>query len=305
MKEYPTDIPSVEPAHDADYYKALYERYKVTPMVLTEADIVKMAPVMGKHPGLLSRLMKWFDVNEVNRIHSTYCDTPGPEFVRRILFDGFHNTLRVDNVEALRHLPEGAFITVSNHPLGALDGIVLIYLITRFRPKYKVMVNMILNRISAMRPNFIDVDAWASDDPERKKVSLLGIRAVLRQLRDGEPVGFFPAGAMSKTDWRGRLHDRPWQKSVLEIIWRAKVPVVPIYFHDRNSWVCDLLGHVFWQGRALLLPRQVFRKNGRLLHVSVGETISVEEQREHGADPESLGAYLREKTYALREKYKK
>lgn len=305
MTEYPTEIPSVEPAHDEAYYKALYDEYKVTPMVLTADDITKMVPALGKHPKLLAKLLKWFDIDDVNRIHSTYCDTPGPEFVRRILFDGFHNRLRVDNVEELQNLPEGAFITVSNHPLGALDGIALIYLVTRFRPKFRVMVNLILNRISAMRPNFIDVDAWASDNPERKKVSLLGIRAVLRQLKEGEPVGFFPAGAMSKTDWRWRYKDREWQKSVLEIIYRAKVPVVPIYFHDRNSWVCDILGHLFWQGRSLLLPRQVFRKNGKELHISVGEIISVEEQLAHGNNPQELGAYLRAKTYELRDKYKK
>ena len=57
---------------------------------------------------------------------------------------------------------------MSNHPFGALDGISLIALLGTIRPEFKVMVNMVLNHISAMRPNFIAVDALASDDPAKK-----------------------------------------------------------------------------------------------------------------------------------------
>lgn len=295
-----TDYPKEE--YNASF-EELYKKYNVHPDVLTADDIMKMVPKLAKHPKLVNRLIHWLKLDKVNRTHARHCKTPGPEFVRCLLFESFHNTLRVDNEKVLAQFPEGAFITVSNHPLGALDGIVLIYLVTRYRPKFKVMVNMILNHISAMRPNFIDVDAWASDNPERRKVSMLGIRNVFRQLKDGEPVGFFPAGAMSKTNWKNQLVDREWQKSVLEIIYRSKVPVIPIYFHDRNSWWCNFLGHAFWQGRSLRLPAEVFRKNGKELHVSVGDPISPEEQRLHGDNPEQLGKYLREKTYELRDKY--
>ncbi len=284
-------------------FEELYKKYDVHPDVLTAEDIMKMVPKLAGYPKLVNRLMHWLKIDTVNQTHARHCKTPGPEFVRALLFESFRNTLRIDNENVLAQFPHGAFITVSNHPLGALDGIVLIYLVTRYRPRFKVMVNMILNHISAMRPNFIDVDAWASDNPERRKVSMLGIRNVFRQLKEGEPVGFFPAGAMSKTNWKNQLIDREWQKSVLEIIYRAKVPVIPIYFHDRNSWWCNFLGHAFWQGRSLRLPAEVFRMNGKELHVSIGDPISPEEQRLHADNPVMLGKYLREKTYELREKY--
>ena len=70
-------------------------------------------------------------------------------------------------------------MTVSNHPFGALDGISLIRIVGERRPDFKVMVNMVLNHISAMRPNFIAVDALASDDPKKKAVSMRGIREAL------------------------------------------------------------------------------------------------------------------------------
>lgn len=275
---------------------------EIRPDVLNYDDLRQMVPRLDGHEKLVNRLLHFLSVDKVNAVHAKCCDTPGPEFVRRLLLEEFQIKLRIDNEQVLDNLPEGAFITVSNHPFGALDGIALIYLISSRRPKYRVMVNMILNKISAMRPNFVAVDAWASDDPKKRQVSVNGIRQTMKQLRDGEPMGFFPAGAMSKINWRGRLKDRPWQESVLQIIHRAKVPVIPIFFHGSNSWFCNLLGVTWWQARSIRLPAEVFRKVGKEMHVSIGDPISVEEQSQF-ATPKELGDFLRAKTYALRELY--
>ncbi|MDE6782371.1 MAG: lysophospholipid acyltransferase family protein [Paramuribaculum sp.] len=278
------------------------EAEEIRPDVLNYEDLRQMVPRLDGHEKLVNRLLHLLSVDKVNAVHAKCCDTPGPEFVRRLLLEEFKIKLRIDNEQVLDNLPEGAFITVSNHPFGALDGIALIYLISSRRPKYRVMVNMILNKISAMRPNFIAVDAWASDDPKKRQVSVNGIRQTMKQLREGEPMGFFPAGAMSKTDWRGRLKDREWQPTVLQLIYKARVPVIPIFFHGTNSWWFNTLGHICWPARSLRLPAEVWRKVGKEMHISIGNPISVEEQRIY-ATPEALGRYLREKTYELRKLY--
>ena len=271
----------------------------IRPDVLNYDDIRRMVPKLDGHEKLVNWMLHFLSVDKVNRVHANCCDTPGPEFTRRLLFDEFKLTLRVDNEEILDNLPEGAFITVSNHPFGALDGIALIYLVGSRRPQFKVLVNMILNQISAMRPNFIAVDPLASTDPSKRSVSVNGIRQALRQLSDGNPVGFFPAGAMSKTTLRHGLQDREWQKSILQIIYRAKVPVIPIFFHGGNSWWCNLLGHICWPARSLRLPAEVFRKVVSEIHISIGQPISPAEQALHSQNPENLGKFLREKTYQL------
>ncbi|MDE6558478.1 MAG: 1-acyl-sn-glycerol-3-phosphate acyltransferase, partial [Muribaculaceae bacterium] len=212
--------------------------------VISVTDVTDMVPKLKGHEKLVGKVLHWLQIDEVNRVHAAWASTPGPEFSRHLIEDEFKTPLRVDNERILAEFPDGPFITVSNHPFGSLDGIALINLVTRYRPEYKVMVNMILGRLWAMRDNFITVDAWQSDDPSKRKVSVNGIRQALRQLKDGHPVGFFPAGAMSKTDRHNFLVDRPWQKSVLEIIARAKVPVIPIYFHGNNRFMFNLLGHI-------------------------------------------------------------
>ena len=275
-------------------------KFEIRPDVLTYNEIRELIPALDGRPRFTDWLVHFLKVDKVNQWHRACCDTPGPEFVRRLLFEQLDIKLRVDGQEVIDNLPEGAFITVSNHPFGALDGIILIHLIAQHRPEFKVMVNMVLNHISAMRPNFIAVDQSASTDPAKRAVSVQGIRQAITQLRDGEPVGFFPAGAMSKTTLCHGLQDRPWQDSVLQIIYRAKVPVIPIYFHGQNSTLFNIVGHVYWPARAGMLPGEVYKKMGKTIHVSVGQPISLEEQMPYRQDPQTLGKFLREKTYELR-----
>lgn len=274
------------------------EEYEVRPDILNYDDLRKMVPALDGHPKLTEWLMKLIWLDRCNKSHAAVCDTPGPEVARKLLEQEWHVNVEVDGMEVLDHLPEGAFITVSNHPFGAIDGIILIHLIGSRRPRFKVMVNMILNYISSMRPNFIAVDPMASDDPTKRAVSVAGIRKVLKQLKEGEPIGFFPAGAMSKTTLRRGLQDREWQDSVLQLIFKAKVPVIPIFFHGRNTRLCNIMGHVCWPLRSLMIPSEMIKKSGKTVRVSVGQPISVEEQKAFST-PKALGDFLRMKTYEL------
>lgn len=265
-------------------------------------DIVEMAPFFKGKRRLVNFIMKLLDVDKVNWIHDHNFDTPGPQFCRGLLND-LDIKLRIDNEQLLDHLPEGAFITVSNHPFGALDGITLIDLIGSRRPEFKVMVNMILNHIVAMRPNFIAVDQTASDDPAKKAVSMKGIKEAIMQVRKGHPVGFFPAGAVGNYNRHLRFEDRQWQPVVIRLIQQLGVPVIPIYFHGLNSWWFRAIGVISWQLRTLRLPAEVFRRKGDTLHITVGDIITPEEIKAHGATVEELGDWLRMKTYDLK-KYK-
>lgn len=269
--------------------------------VLDADDVIAMVPKLAGHRRLVERLLHWLSVDKVNAVHAHNCETPGPAFVEGLLRD-FDIKLRVDGLDVLDNLPEGPFITVSNHPFGALDGITLINLVASRRPEYKVMVNMILGRIWAMEPNFIAVDAMSSNDPAKKAVSVNGIRQAIDQVRSGRPLGFFPAGAVSKVNWRGRLVDRRWQPNVIRLIDKLKVPVIPIYFHGSNSWFFNFLGIVCWQLRTLRLPSEVFRKCHTTMHISVGNPITVEEQRAHAGSIDELGRYLKDATYQLRQR---
>ncbi|MCM1072072.1 MAG: 1-acyl-sn-glycerol-3-phosphate acyltransferase [Alistipes timonensis] len=272
--------------------------------VLDRDDIMTLVPKLQGHPRLVDRLIHFLELDKVNALHAHNADTPGPAFVRGALED-LHIKLRIDNERVLDNLPEGPFITVSNHHFGALDGIMLIDIIGSRRPDFKVMVNMTLNYINAMRENFIAVDPMASDDPKKRAVSMQGIKEVIKRVRGGHPVGFFPAGAVGKVNWRLRVRDREWQPNVVRLIEQLKVPVIPIFFHGTQSWLFNFLGVVCWQARTLMMPHEVFNKVGREMRITVGDPIPVDEQLRHQGSLEEFGKYLYDTTYALRDKYKK
>ena len=121
-------------------------------------------------------------------------------------------------------------------------------------------------------------------------------------VRSGDPVGFFPAGAVGKVNWRLRLKDRQWQPNIIRLIDQLNVPVIPIFFHGSNSWWFNFLGVTCWQLRSLCHPREVFRKRGKTFHVTVGDPISVEEQALHKGSLDEFGDFLRQRTYELRDK---
>lgn len=267
--------------------------------VLDAEDVMEMVPRLRGHRKLIDRLLHILQIDRVNEVHDRFFDTPGVPFTQSLLKD-FRITTRIDGLDVLDKLPEGAFITVSNHPFGALDGITLISIIGQRRPEYKVMVNMILNRITAMRPNFIAVDQSASDDPAKKAVSMAGIREVMKQVRSGHPVGFFPAGAISKINRHGWLEDQEWKPVVMRLIAQLKVPVIPVFFHGTNSFMFNLLGRVSWVLRTMRLPSEVWRKCDTEMHVSIGDIITPEEIALHAGSEKELGQWLKAKTFELR-----
>ena len=267
--------------------------------VLDYDDIRRMVPALDGHPKVVNVLMRFLAIDKVNWIHGRNADTPGVPFTEGLL-DDLNVTRVVRGQEHLEQLPDGAFITVSNHPFGAMDGIMLINLIGKLRPDFKVMVNMILNYISAMRSNFIAVDALASNDPAKRAVSMHGITEALKHVKAGHPLGFFPAGAVSKFTSHLRIEDRQWQPNVMRLIAKLKVPVLPIYFHGHNSLWFNILGVIDWRLRTLRLPAEVFRSKNRTFRISVGEPIAPETYARYDT-PEALGDFLKRQTYAMKQ----
>lgn len=270
----------------------------VRPDVLNFDDIAQAVPALANHRKLVERLMHFLWIDRVNQVHGRYCDTPGAEFSHKLVEEEFNIRLRLDNAEVLERFKTGPFITVSNHPFGGMDGILLIHILTTYRPDFKVIVNFFLNNLRAMRPSFIAVDPSASTDPEKRKISLQGLRAAINHVRNGHPIGFFPAGAVSKVQWNLHVRDRQWQESMIRLIQQMNVPVIPVYFHGHNSTFFNILGMIDWRIRTLRLPREVFLMRNKEIHVSIGDPIMPEELEKH-PDLADLGKMLRERTYAL------
>ncbi|MFN2314203.1 MAG: 1-acyl-sn-glycerol-3-phosphate acyltransferase [Bacteroidales bacterium] len=237
-------------------------------------------------------------IDKANQVYNNSGAWTGTEFTSRLLDDLGVNYV-VGNAERLQSLPEGPFITVSNHPYGGLDGLMSIDLFARLRPDYKFMVNSILTRIKTLSNNFISVAPTGNKMTGIKAASIRGVRETILHIRNGHPAGFFPSGAVSDFSLKDlRVRDRKWQAGILHIIHSVKVPVLPVRFFDKNSLFFYFLGLLNWRIRLLRLPSEAFNKKGQEPRIGIGKIITVEEQAQF-TDVESLGSFLRKMVYEM------
>jgi putative hemolysin len=244
--------------------------------------------------------MKLTGANDVNRVYDSSKQYEGAEFCRHLL-DEVGVNIVVENAEVLDRFAGKPFITVSNHAYGHIDGIAAIATVASIRPDYKMMVNFMLGMIDTMAMHFIPVNPYSSGKLAERS-SLEGIKASIHHLKENHPMGFFPAGAVSKTKirkFRMEVEDRAWQPPVLKLIKKAQVPVIPMYFSGKNSWLFNFLDLVDWRLRSLRLGHEVYNKRGKTIHLRFGKPIMPEEQHAH-TDLKEFGEFLKTKTYLLR-----
>ena len=241
-------------------------------------------------------LMKMLAVDKVNDLYDRNSCFKGPDFAGAVL-DDIGVKYEVLNPEVLQELPEGPFITISNHPYGSIDGVMLVDMFGHIRKDYKVMVNKILSRIETLQDNFICVTPTGTERTAPTRDSIQGIKDALSHVRAGHPLGIFPSGAVSDLSLKdGCIRDREWQEAVIRLIRKLNVPVVPVHFLDRNSDLYYSLGLIDWRIRLLRLPAEVFNKRGKRTRIAIGKVIMPEQQDEF-TDIRSFGEFLRSKVY--------
>lgn len=250
--------------------------------LLSVEELATLSPLFGGRVGrLFARFAMWLcGVGRINRLYDTIYPHKGVAGARAAL-EYLGCDYLVGNSERLSELPEGAFITISNHPYGAIDGVILLDMIGSHRPDLRVMVNKLLGRVENMSENFVTVTPTTTEKRSADATTLGGIRTALSHIRNGHPLGLFPSGAVSDLHlWRGDISDREWQEGIIRLIAKAGVPVVPIHFEGRNSLFYYSLGLIDWRVRLLRLPREVLNKGRGKHRVVIGRTIEVEELRQ-------------------------
>src|SRR6202012_2267040 len=118
-------------------------------------------------------------------------------------------------------------------------------------------------------------------------------------LANGTPIGIFPAGEVStfKVD-KQQVTDRMWHPVVGKIIAKARVPVVPIYFHGNNGLLFNLISMIHPALRTAKLPSELFNKQGHTIKLRIGKPINVADYPQYNNSTKLL-SFLRARTYAL------
>lgn len=248
---------------------------------------------LGTFSGWL--LMKVLKISTLNKIYDKHKHLSDLEFLNAIL-DEFQIKFEIPE-EDLKRLPkEGPYITVSNHPLGGIDGILLLKLMLEREPNFKIIANFLLHRIAPMKPYIMPVNPF--ENHKNSKSSVVGLKETLRHLSDGNPLGIFPAGEVSTYKDGKLIVDKPWEEGAIKLIKKANVPVVPIYFHAQNSKLFYTLSKINDTLRTAKLPSELLTQKKRVIKVRIGKPISVVEQAEY-TEISDFCEFLRRKTYML------
>jgi putative hemolysin len=260
---------------------------------LVDTALLKRISPLLANPILAKAVMMIGGINKVNRIYDSAKYAQGIDTTAALL-QAMGITPVVHGAEALAPLDGQPFITVSNHPYGHIDGIILIDTLARLHPDFRVMVNWILHQIDILDQYFIGVNPYT--DGQFSNSSVGGVRACLEHLEQGHPLGLFPAGSVSKNIGHGASADRPWLTGVIKLIRTADVPVVPVYISGQNSPLFNFLDYFPWWVRNIRLCHEMANKHGSEIHLVVGQPILPDAIRSY-TDTDLLRTYLQTETY--------
>ena len=117
-------------------------------------------------------------------------------------------------------------IVVANHPLGALDALVLISVVGKKRPNIRIFARGILGNIEQLKNLLVSVDEDESQMQRYKRY---------RQIFTSDNTLLsFPAGICSRKK-KGQVKDREWEKSFVMIAKKYQRNILPVYFDVTNS----------------------------------------------------------------------
>lgn len=193
----------------------------------------------------------------------------------------------------LENIPkQGPVVLVANHPIGSMDGLVLLRAIAAIRPDVKVVASQILTYIEPLRNLFVPVDN-INNRTSRKQ-----IEAMQAQLDNQGVLILFPAGEVSRMSLKG-IRDGHWHTGFLRLAAKARAPIVPIHISARNSNLFYFTSLIYRPLSTLLLVREMFKQRGGRISIRIGGGIPFAHWHDGYSDARELAGRFRRHVYLL------
>ena len=234
------------------------------------AILLEQMPSIARYPKLLRRLLlltlQWLICERrINRFLSQHAMTRDFDFVDQV-FQLVPTDCTVRHSD-LENIPaRGRVIIVANHPLGGLDGLALLRLVSSVRRDVRIVVNELLLNITQLNNLFLPVDAMGG---ETRKAD---ISRILDALNNDEAVIIFPSGEVSRAGPKG-IRDRKWLPGFIQLAKTAYAPVLPVHIKARNSNLFYVVSRISRPLSMLMLPREMLGFGGQM-KFTIGQMIA-------------------------------
>lgn len=264
-----------------------------------DVDSVLRKKAPGAYRRIPGFLIKWLErticQDELNGILERTNGTSGSSFCEATLRD-LDITYTTQGV--LPDKSDRNVLIVSNHPLGALDGIAMIDWATRmFGTEVRFVVNDLLMAVKPLGPVFLPVNKHGKQNrSDAQKIEDVFSNPEI-------PIVVFPAGMCSRKGKEG-VADLKWQKMFVNKAVQYHRNVIPVHFSGKNSTFFynfakfrQKLG-IKLNIEMIYLPREIFRSKGASFTITVGKAIPWQKFK-GGARAADEAAAVRKIVYSL------
>lgn len=258
-------------------------------------DFASNSPLIKKSAiGVLRKITHEDKINDFLKKHN---DCGSFEFIDRI-FDHFNFSYSA-SLRGRANIPsQGRVVIIANHPIGSLDGLALLRLVSEVRRDVKIVANDMLMNFPALHPVLLPLDNINGMSHRQS------YKAVITALENEQAIIVFPAGEVSRATPQG-VKDGQWRSGFLHFARKAKAPILPIFIDARNSLLFYGASMIFKQLGTALLANEMFNKKSIEISFRIGEVIPHSEFDNRNLADKPLIKRLKKHLYKLHKNRKK
>ena len=242
-------------------------------------------------------LKKLVHQDEINQFIKTNRHLEGFEFNDAVL-EYFQFTFRVSGKDRL-HIPDhGRVIIVANHPLGSLDGLALLKMVSEIRTDVSIVATTILSNIEPLQGLLHSIDNTAKKTNHRRSM-----HEIVGALEDERAVIMFPTGEVSRIRPSG-VRDGKWKTGFLYLAKKAHAPIVPVHIEGKNSTLFYGLSSIYKPLGTMMLVNEMFNKVNGEISIRIGKPVPWEAIAEMAMPKKDIAKMMRKQVYLIGKKKK-
>jgi putative hemolysin len=239
-----------------------------------ERSIASKNPRLLKFlPGFLLKYIKRvIHVDELNEAIYRNRHRHDVDFVNAAMeeFGANINAIGAENIPKT-----GGVILAANHPLGGLDGIAFMKVVSRYRKDIRFFVNDLLMTLKNFDSIFVPVNKHGRNSPDY-------MQRFEEVYASDHCLLIFPAGLVSRRQKGKVVEDLVWRKSFISKAIQHKKNIVPVFIDGHNSKF--FYNFAYWRKKLgikanlemFYLVDEMYKQKGKTITFIFGEPISWE-----------------------------
>ena len=175
-------------------------------------------------------------------------------------------------VSGLEFVPDqGRCVIVANHPTGIVDGLALYGGLKPKRSDLCFLANRDAIRVAPKLESMVVPVEWVLEKRSIAKTREMW-RLTQAAFRDEKAVIVFPSGRVAQRRG-GRLLDRPWHATTINLARRNQADIVPLHIEASNSLIYYAFSRISMELRDMTLFNELLNKRGKLFRLKFGPMI--------------------------------